>query len=257
MSAGSRRDFLSLLARCLVGEAVVVAVMVVKIYNYQQMCYYPQKASVFQQIRTKFLAFYSLIQPYRPNMMTASPISRKTFTKQRRALSAKQRQTTAFLASRHLLKLFRQLPRHAKIGIYLDDFGELPTDVIAKLAMRLGFEIYLPITKANQALRFAKAVLPITKTAVMRHHLGMLEPVTQDIIAAAHLDAIICPLVAVDMHGVRLGMGGGYYDRTFTKCTKTIKVAWCYEFQVVDNLPKQPWDQAVDMVLTEKRIMRV
>lgn len=191
--------------------------------------------------------------------MTAHPpnITRKSFTKQRRALSVRQRQQAAFLASRFLSQLAKQLPPNAKVAFYLDDFGELPTDVIARFCARLGLQAYLPITRPNQALSFAPVHLPLSKNAFKRHPLGMLEPITRTRLPATQMDAIICPLVAVDRQGVRLGMGGGYYDRTFAKCPHTLKVAWCYEFQLVNKLPRQPWDQSADIIITDHRLIRV
>ncbi len=105
-------------------------------------------------------------------------ISRKTFTKQRRALSVRQRRQAAFLASRFLIQLAKRLPPCAKVAFYLDDFGELPTDVIARFCARMGWQAYLPITKPNQALTFAPVRLPLSKNAFKRHRLGMLEPIT-------------------------------------------------------------------------------
>lgn len=191
-------------------------------------------------------------------MMSQLPnISRKTFTKQRRALSVRQRRQAAFLASRFLIQLAKRLPPCAKVAFYLDDFGELPTDVIARFCARLGWQAFLPITKPNQALTFAPVQLPLSKNAFKRHRLGMLEPMTHTRLPAWQMDAIICPLVAVDRQGVRLGMGGGFYDRTFANCPNTLKVAWCYEFQLVDKLPRQSWDQCVDVVITDQRLLNI
>lgn len=184
-------------------------------------------------------------------------LDRKFFTKQRRLLSKSKKIQSAKAAARQLPKLTTLLPKNAKVAIYIDDFGELPTAPIAQFCQRVGFEIYLPITTPNQPLRFAKAQLPLAKQPMKRHALGMLEPIHRSTITANRLDAIICPLVAVDRLGVRLGMGGGYYDRTFARAPKALKIAWCHDFQIVHRLNRQLWDQCVDLIISDKGLWRI
>jgi len=77
----------------------------------------------------------------------------------------------------------------------------------------------------------------------------------------AALDIALVPLVAFDDYGRRLGMGGGYYDRTFAylrhrehwRRPKLIGVA--FEFQRVAELPAQPWDVPLDGIITEKGLL--
>ena len=76
---------------------------------------------------------------------------------------------------------------------------------------------------------------------------------------ASELDVIICPLVAVDKHGNRMGMGGGFYDTTLGKSyrsgvKKPLKIGWCYDFQVVEQLARQPWDVPLDGLITPNGI---
>lgn len=180
---------------------------------------------------------------------------RKTLRKQRRNLTPRQRQHSATLASLHLIKLAKLLPKHAKIGVYLDDFGELPTGAIIKFCQKHDFTPYLPITHPNKPLMFAPIFYQIGKTPLKNHSLGMKEPFPKNTVHAHRLDCIICPLVAVDKSGNRLGMGGGFYDRTFAKF-HGLKVGWCYDFQVVESLAVNDWDQGVDLVITDQRVMR-
>lgn len=181
---------------------------------------------------------------------------RKQLTKQRKALTQKQRQRLALLASLHLPKLLPRLPTHAKIGLYLDAFGELPTAPILKFCQKHGFTAYLPITRANKPLSFVPVCTNLSKTPLKRHKLGIKEPFGKGVICAGKLDCIICPLVAVDKGGNRLGMGGGFYDRTFAKAPNVLTVGWCYHFQVVEKLAVNPWDKGVDMLITEKGMIR-
>lgn len=182
---------------------------------------------------------------------------RKLMRAKRRTLTARQRHQAARSAMRQLVKLDDLLPRSAKIGIYLAEFGELPTEVIVRFCQRRGHQVYLPVTRAACPLRFAPITGQFDQTALKKHPLGMYEPVTKPLLAAAQMDAIICPLVAVDMTGVRLGMGGGYYDRTFARTPHCLKVAWCYDFQIVPSLPSQPWDMAVDVIISDRRFIRL
>jgi 5-formyltetrahydrofolate cyclo-ligase len=68
------------------------------------------------------------------------------------------------------------------------------------------------------------------------------------------LDIIIVPGLAFTAEGDRLGYGGGFYDRLFTKVPeKTIKIAPSFDDFIVDELPTNEYDQKVDILLTEKR----
>lgn len=182
---------------------------------------------------------------------------RKIMRSQRRSLSARQRHQAAKAAVRQLVKLDDLLPRCANIGFYLAGFGELPTEGIVKFCQRRGHRAYLPITQDNRALGFAPISEQLNKTALKKHRLGMYEPVSKLVLAATRMDAIICPLVAVDTAGIRLGMGGGYYDRTFACATTSLKVAWCYDFQILPSLPRQSWDMVVDIIISDQRFLRV
>ena len=95
--------------------------------------------------------------------------------------------------------------------------------------------------------------------ATYTHRLGMQQPQSRKLIAASQLDIIFCPLVAVDEQGNRMGMGGGYYDTTLAHShhfglTKPLKIGWCYDFQVVEQLACQSWDVPLDALITPSRI---
>lgn len=180
---------------------------------------------------------------------------RQTLRKQRKTLSKQQRTHHALRLSLHLPKLLPLLPKNANIGLYLDDFGEMPTLPLLRFCQKHGFIPHLPITKQGKPLQFAPITLPLSKTPTKRHAFGMKEPLTRHTLPATALDCIICPLVAVDKKGNRLGMGGGFYDRTFAIAPKVLKVGICYDFQIVEHLPTQVWDKGVDMVMSNKGVL--
>ncbi|CAL4326467.1 5-formyltetrahydrofolate cyclo-ligase [Buchnera aphidicola (Brachycaudus tragopogonis)] len=78
----------------------------------------------------------------------------------------------------------------------------------------------------------------------------------EDIISISNLDVVIVPLVAFDSQGNRLGMGGGFYDVCLNHWRKKnfLPVGFSYNFQLVDNIPKQSWDVSLPIVLTPNKI---
>jgi 5-formyltetrahydrofolate cyclo-ligase len=194
---------------------------------------------------------------------------RRQFTRQRRQLSDGARRQYARSASLHLSKLQQRLPKHARIGLYYDGFGELPTQPLLDWCQRLGYQAYLPVVGSlghnnkghdDKRLRF----VPIYHTKLLNiptriHNLGMKQNHHRKLLWARELDVIVCPLTAVDNSGNRMGMGGGFYDTTLGQAyrsgaKKPLKIGWCYDFQVVDQLARQPWDVPLDGLITPSGI---
>ena len=185
---------------------------------------------------------------------------RRHFTRQRRKLNEGERRQFSNSASLHLTKLQQRLPARARVSLYYDGFGELPTQPLLDWCKRLNYLPYLPVVGSlenhNKCLRF----VPIYQSKMINiptriHSLGMKQNHHRRLLWAAELDVIICPLTAVDKKGNRMGMGGGFYDTTLGKSyqsgiKKPLKIGWCYDFQVVEQLQRQPWDVPLDGLIT-------
>lgn len=74
---------------------------------------------------------------------------------------------------------------------------------------------------------------------------------------AVNPDLVIVPGVGFDRDGYRIGFGGGYYDRFLARPRKEgfISVGVCYSFQIVDGFPREPWDQPVELICTDKEMI--
>jgi len=194
---------------------------------------------------------------------------RRLFTRQRRQLSDGARRNMGKAASVHLTKLQQRLPKNARIGLYYDGFGELPTQPLLDWCQRLGYLPYLPVVGSlgrtsdgtnDKRLRF----VPVYHSKLINlptriHQLGMKQNHSRALLWVSELDVIICPLVAVDLNGNRMGMGGGFYDTTLGQsyrsgAKKPLKIGWCYDFQVVEQLARQPWDVPLDGLITPSGI---
>ncbi len=87
---------------------------------------------------------------------------------------------------------------------------------------------------------------------------GLMEPEynPERAISPGELDLVIAPLLAFDRSGGRLGFGGGCYDSLLSMCACS-KIGLGYSFQEVDSVPMEPHDQRLDIIVTEKEIIRV
>ena len=75
-------------------------------------------------------------------------------------------------------------------------------------------------------------------------------------IDAEKLNCIIVPGAAFDLNFNRLGLGGGFYDKFLTRAVNAKKIALAYDFQIVEKVPTEPHDFKVDMIISEKRILK-
>ena len=89
---------------------------------------------------------------------------------------------------------------------------------------------------------------------------GIREPESPTLVDANCLDVVLMPLVGFDRTGNRIGMGGGFYDRTFQflsgrKKTKPLLIGLAYSIQEVANIPNRPWDIPLNFIATENEII--
>jgi 5-formyltetrahydrofolate cyclo-ligase len=92
---------------------------------------------------------------------------------------------------------------------------------------------------------------------LIRNDFGLLEPETGAEIDRRRLDLVLTPLVAYDAERRRIGMGGGYYDRTFaflknrTLMFKPKLVGLAFNCQRVKKIAENPWDIPLYRIVTE------
>ena len=182
---------------------------------------------------------------------------RKHLRRKRRSLSFEQQQQASEQLALNLLK-HPDLHRARHIGIYLANDGEIDPHLYIDLARRKGIHFYLPILHPVYPgkLVFSPYFDGIRLSA---NRFGIPEPPfpRSRRRPAWALDAVLFPLVGFDESGGRLGMGGGFYDRTFAfsrirpgMAPKLIGLA--HDFQKVRELPIEPWDVPLHGVVTDK-----
>ena len=108
------------------------------------------------------------------------------------------------------------------------------------------------IIAAGQPLRFR---LWEPDCARVRGDFGAMIPETGDWMTP---QIVIVPLVAFDRKGGRLGYGGGFYDRTLEQlraAQPTMAIGFAYAAQEDENLPLEPTDQPLDLIVTEQGVI--
>lgn len=111
-----------------------------------------------------------------------------------------------------------------------------------------GKNVSFPVIKGDKMI----AGLPIVKEFVLSKF-GTEEP--KEYKEITDIDVCFLPLIACDLSFNRLGYGKGYYDR-FLSENKCLKIGICYDFQIVDKIDYNLWDVPLDIIITEKRIIK-
>jgi 5-formyltetrahydrofolate cyclo-ligase len=116
------------------------------------------------------------------------------------------------------------------------------------------------ICNMNQRLVWVKVSRNQFQNKRFSHHpLGMQEPMATRGQHVSHLDLLLMPLLACDPHGTRIGMGGGFYDKTLASAPyhRPFRLGLAHHFQLVpQRLIREKWDQPLDGLLTPQQHLR-
>jgi len=199
--------------------------------------------------------------------MSASPANLAERKQLRRELRQRRRSLTPAqqrAAAAKLCRLLRHQPlfiRSRHIAFYLPNDGEIDPRPLLEAALACGKRCYLPVLKPGAEnnlwfVRFDK------NTPLHNNRFGIPEPRAdaRRVLAAEQLDLVLMPLVGFDNQGGRMGMGGGFYDRTFEfkhrRKQKTYLLGLAHSCQQVAQLDVAAWDIPLSAIATEQGIQR-
>lgn len=183
---------------------------------------------------------------------------RQQMRRQRRSLSPSQ-QRAAAIAVRNRIRHQLWFLKARHVALYLPNDGEIDPTPLLKLCWKMRKQVYLPVLHPirHNRLWFIKYT---PNTRMSPNRFGIPEPSLRKHPRrpAWAMDLVMLPLVAFDAAGNRMGMGGGFYDRTFgyklkEKSMKGAQlIGLAHEFQRVEELPVQPWDVPLFGIVTDK-----
>ena len=152
-----------------------------------------------------------------------------------------------------------QLKNAKKIMAYASMRKEIETfDLLEKL-LDQGYLLYLPFTRKDVG-DLGTAQINDLDSDLKDGVYGVQEPVMKirDEKPPEDLDLIIVPGACFTRSGYRIGYGGGYYDSFLSKhANSALKIGFCYDLFIVDSIPIEEHDVPVDIIITEKEIIRV
>jgi 5-formyltetrahydrofolate cyclo-ligase len=194
--------------------------------------------------------------------MTDLSVLRTQLRKTRRSLGAGERLRAAEAALAGLQEMPEYRASHT-VAVYAGNDGELCPLPITGSADRAGKRVYLPVLhpSAEGRLQFARWR---PGEPLQTNRFGIPEPVTEPdrLIDPSYLDLVVVPVLGFDRQGHRLGMGGGYYDRTFAFRNtpdaepRPLLVGLAHAKQQVASIERQPWDVMLDAVITNRQVLR-
>jgi 5-formyltetrahydrofolate cyclo-ligase len=183
------------------------------------------------------------------------PSNKSTLRQQKLAARRQLSQTEIAQKSQQICQHLIASPNYQQarhIACYAATPHEVQLTTFIEQAWQDKKQVYLPVIQDQQKMIFAQYT---PNTALYKNKLGVLEPQKQTILAEK-LDWILCPLVAFDKQGHRIGQGAGYYDR-FAETTYATQAEWigvAFECQRTDTIPTDAWDKTLAQIITEENI---
>lgn len=155
----------------------------------------------------------------------------------------------------------REWQEAASVALYMAVRNETGTGLLADNAWETGKRVYFPCTAkgADGHMTFAACE---RGGKLVQGWLGIPEPVLEpegflQEDAGWAPDIVIVPGLAFDRSGLRVGMGGGYYDRFLAKesMRNVLRIGLAYAFQVLDRVPAEAWDASMHVIATEEGLL--
>jgi len=194
---------------------------------------------------------------------------RSAMRERRRKLQSAELATADEQLAANIVRLIQSkqlIQNDVRIAGYLATDGEIPLQTSFEKLRNQGLKTYVPVIR-DEILKFA----PLTpQTSLHTGKFGIAVPVCDetDLLEADSIDIVLTPLLAFDATGNRLGMGGGYYDRTFaylhpdnniatdadSRVSEQLFIGVAHAFQKTDHVPIESWDVPLQYAVTDQEI---
>lgn len=189
---------------------------------------------------------------------------RRELKRRRQALSPREQRQAAISLCKRLQHL-PELRRTKRISLYLPVNGEIDPTLLLPWLRQRNVEVLLPVLRPFSANRLWFVAYRDT-TPMVKNRFGIAEPCPRFAASRHHrlpvwaLDTLIVPLVGFDEQANRMGMGGGFYDRSLAFMRRPgpspALIGVAHACQQVETLPVEAWDIPLDAVVSDRGVIR-
>ncbi|MGB3649079.1 MAG: 5-formyltetrahydrofolate cyclo-ligase [Desulfobulbales bacterium] len=176
----------------------------------------------------------------------------------RDGLSDKVRQAKSISVMQNFWTLLG-MQQWSTLFIYVNFRSEVETLELIKKCIYRDIRVAVPLVEAS-AVRMIPLLIKDPEQDLVPGYYNIPEPDPKKSLRLepGEIDAAVIPGSVFDIHGGRLGYGGGYYDRfLLNDAPQAKRIGLAFELQVVDNVPLEPHDQPLDILITEERIVNI
>jgi len=179
---------------------------------------------------------------------------RQAILAERRALSVSEVTELSHLVQQAFITT-GEFAKARVVAIYAPIHNEVDTSEVMNTALMSAKVLLFPAVCHN-GLELRRISVP---GELHKGAFGIPEPAAEcPVHSPGGADLIVIPGIAFDICGIRIGYGKGYYDRTLHHLEGKGKlVGFCYDFQLLERIAGEPHDVRMDMIITERRIIRL
>ena len=186
---------------------------------------------------------------------TIKNLVRKEIRIKRESLEENEKRRLSSIIIDKFLNL-EEVKKALVIMSYMDFKNEVETRKINEILVKNGKKVLVP-----RVSEYKEKIIPVEVTGEYRKgNFGIEEAEGNDFLNGK-IDIVIVPGIAFNEKGGRIGFGKGYYDKFFSEREKNgdkiLKISLAYDFQIDNRFKEEEHDKNVDIIITEKRIIKV
>ncbi len=218
------------------------------------MRFTPRPATIAGLLRSQFI--FTMSSPITSPTQNSRSVVRNHYRQLRQALTT-EAQVHAAQQCLTICQKEKVFDSIHTVACYLANDGELDPSYIIEYCWQQQIQVLLPILDPVRAGYLC--FMPYERnTPMIVNKYGIAEPEYQakKVVAVADIELIFTPLVAFDANGNRMGMGGGYYDRTLAdlkNSSNTRLVGLAHNCQQAESLPVSSWDVPISAIATDRQ----
>lgn len=191
--------------------------------------------------------------------MNEPALTRKITLAARDSLSWRDRQIMSDRIVKNIL-LLKEIESSETLFLYVAFRSEVETINLIKELLLRGKQVVVPVTLVSEKRLLPVEIRDVDKDLVPGYcsiSEPRLELRSSHVIESSKIDTIFLPGSVFDEEGGRMGYGGGYYDRFVAyEAPLAKRIGLAFEMQIVDKLTLQTHDEFLDLIVTEKRLIR-